>query len=140
MKGTNWVKQKYFLKIGNRNWCFTTDFNFKGTKSIMSLKRLSDTKITRYVKTQCDANPYDHDWKEYFEKRETNKMFNSIKGRVSLLYLWKKQKHVCPICGEPIDKNRSWNVTEFTVNGNPVKFLVHADCLRGSRITSIKED
>jgi RNA-directed DNA polymerase len=44
-KGDKWVKQKYFRKVGNRKWCFTVDFNLKGTNSQMFLKRLSETKI-----------------------------------------------------------------------------------------------
>ena len=139
-KGAYWIKQKYFRKIGNRNWRFAVDFNLKGTNSIMSLKRLADTKITRYVKTQCDANPYDPEWKEYFEKRETNKMFNSIKGRESLLYLWKKQKRVCPICGEPIDKEKSWSVSELSENGKSIKFLVHSSCRGRSNYFNKRED
>jgi len=53
MKNTNWVTRKYFRKIGNMNWRFAVDYNFKGVKRTMILKRLSDTKITRYVKTHA---------------------------------------------------------------------------------------
>jgi len=100
----------------------------------MSLKRLSDTKITRHVKTQFGANPYDPEWIEYFEKRETNKMFNSLKGRETLLRIWKNQKRVCPICGEPIDKKKSWNVNMISVNERSVKFLAHDSCHRGNKL------
>ena len=129
-KGTNWVKQRYFRKIGNRNWCISTDYNYKGTTNIMSRKLLSDTKITRLVKIRGDANPYDTEWKDYFEKRETYKMLISLRGRKSLLYLWKKQKQMCPICGEPIDKEKTWNLAQKTVDGETVKFLAHNSCHR----------
>ncbi len=130
MKNTNWVTRKYFRKIGNMNWRFAVDYNFKGIKRTMILKRLSDTKITRYVKTQCDANPYDPEWKEYFDKRETYKMLISLKGRESLLGLWKKQKRVCPICNDPINKEKDWYLASINTNGKTVKSLVHVSCCR----------
>lgn len=130
MKNTNWVTRKYFRKIGNMNWRFAMDYNYKGTKKTMILKRLSDTKITRYVKTQCDANPYDPVWKEYFDKRETYKMLISLKGRESLLGLWKKQKRVCPICNDPINKEKDWYLASINTNGKTVKSLVHVSCCR----------
>ena len=130
MKNTNWVTRKYFRKIGNMNWRFAVDYNFKGVKRTMMLKRLSDTKITRYVKTQCDANPYDPEWKEYFDKRETYKMLISLKGRESLLGLWKKQKRVCPICNDPINKERDWYLASINLKGKTVKSIVHISCCR----------
>ena len=96
----------------------------------MPLKVLSDTKITRHVKILGNANPYDREWKDYFDKRETYKMLMSLKGRKSLLYLWKKQKRMCPVCGEPIDKDMKWNLSEKTENGRIVKFLAHDSCHR----------
>lgn len=139
-KSTNWAAQKYFRKIGNMKWRFAVDYNYKGGKSTMSLNRLSDTKITRYVKTQCDANPYDPEWKEYFEKRETYKMLISLKGRESLLGLWKKQKRVCPICKEPIDKGKDWYLASINMSGKTVKSLVHISCCRRIYYLNKKED
>jgi len=138
MKSTNWVTQKYFHKSENRKWCFMVDYCFKGSKRTLSLKRLSDTKITRYVKTQCDANPYDPEWKEYYDKRETYKMLISLKGRESLLGLWKKQKRVCPICNDPIDKGKEWYLASINSTGKPVKSLVHISCCRKINNLSIK--
>ena len=34
---------------------------------------------------KCDANPYDPDWTEYFEKRETRLMLQSAKGRNTIV-------------------------------------------------------
>jgi len=129
-KGTNWVKQKYFRKIGNRKWCFSTDNNYKGNSYIMALKSLSNTKITRFVKIRGDANPYDPKWRDYFYKRETYKMLISFKGRKSLLCLWKKQKQMCPVCGNRIDKDKKWNISEKTENGKTIKYLIHESCRR----------
>jgi len=139
-KGTNWVKQKYFRKIGNRNWRFSIDYNFKGAKHIMPLKVLSDTKITRHVKILGNANPYDMEWNDYFDKRETYKMLISLKGRKSLLHLWKKQNCMCPICREPIDKDKKWNLSEKMDNGKIVKFLAHDGCCRRFNYFRQRED
>lgn len=129
-KGKYWVADKYFCKIKNRNWCFTSVFKKGEVDDKMTLKRLYDTKITRYVKVRSAANPFDPEWKEYFERRETYKMLQSLSGRNSLLYLWEKQKRTCPICGEPINKEHPWGVTENTVNGKVNRFLVHDSCRR----------
>jgi RNA-directed DNA polymerase len=100
------------------------------TSDRIALKRLYDTKITRFVKIRSEANPYDTEWKEYFEKRMTYKMLLSLNGRKSLLHLWEMQNHVCPLCGLPIDKEHSWGVTEKKVGGKMQKYLVHDSCRR----------
>ena len=46
----------------------------------VSLLKMSDTPIRRHTKIRADANPYDPDWKIYFEKRisHTKKMISFI--------------------------------------------------------------
>ena len=79
-----------------------------------------------YVKKHVED--IENAWKEYFEKRKTYKMLKSLNGRKSLLYMWERQNHLCPICGEPIDKEHSWGTNERIVNGKNVNFLVHDSC------------
>jgi RNA-directed DNA polymerase len=129
-KGKYWIADKYFTRIKNRNWCFVANFKKGKTDDRIALKRLYDTKITRYVKVKGEANPFDPEWKEYFEKRKTYKMLQSLNGRKSLLYMWERQKHVCPICGKPIDKEHSWGISERIVNNRKVNFLAHDSCRR----------
>jgi len=106
----------------------------------MPLKVLSDTNITRYVKTLGNANPYDTEWQVYFDKRRTYKMLISFKGRKSLLYLWEKQNRMCQICGEPIDKDKKWNLSDKMENGKIVKFLAHDSCCRRLNYFSQRKD
>ena len=106
----------------------------------MPLKVLSDTKITRHVKILGNANLYDMEWKDYFDKRETYKMLNTLKGRKSLLNLWKKQNRMCPICKEPIDKDKKWNLSEKMEKGNNVQFLANDSCCRRFNHFSQRED
>ena len=62
-------------------------------------------------------NPFDADCCLYFYKRKKSKMLVTLKGRKSLLYLWEKQGHKCPICGESIDTHKAWDVMPTVQNG-----------------------
>jgi RNA-directed DNA polymerase len=138
-KGKRWVADRYFSKIKNRKWNFAVTFDKKKPENKIVLKRLYDTKIKRYIKIRGEANPYDDTQKEYFEKRETYKMLQTLQGRNSLLYIWKKQKRCCPYCKEPIDKELSWSVVK-KFNGNKMEcFLLHHSCRRSYHLTK-KED
>ena len=129
-KGKYWIASKYFTRVKNRNWCFVANFKKGDADDRIALKRLYDTKITRYRMVKCEANPYDPEWKDYFEKRKTYKMLQSLNGRKSLLYMWEKQNHVCPVCGEPIDKEQPWGTSYRNVHGKKVNFLLHDKCRR----------
>ena len=129
-KGKYWIANKYFTKVKNRNWCFVSTFKKGETDDRIALKRLYDTKITRYVKVKSEANPFDPEWKEYFEKRATYKMLLSLNGRKSLLYLWEKQLRLCSLCGRPISKDSPWGITEMKSDGKSVRYLVHDRCRR----------
>jgi len=73
------------------------------------LFRTVDIPIQRHTKIQGEANPYDPQWEPYFEKRLDLKMAADLKDRRKLLYLWKEQKGLCPICGQTITKEPSSN-------------------------------
>lgn len=129
-KGKKWVAKKYFGRVGNQNWYFISIFSKGDAEKKVTLKKLYDTKIIRFVKIKSEANPLDPDWKEYFDKRTTYKMLLSLKGRNSLLRLWEKQNRACIHCGEPINKEHEWGVTEKQVANKMQKFLVHDTCRR----------
>ena len=129
-KGKYWIADRYFTRVKNRNWCFVANFKKGKTDDRIALKRLYDTKITRYVKVKGEANPFDPEWTEYFEKRKTYKMLQSLNGRKSLLYMWERQNHLCPVCGKPIDKEHPWGTSQQIVNGKKVNFLLHDSCRR----------
>ena len=129
-KGKYWIADRYFTRVKNRNWCFVANFKKGKTDDRIALKRLYDTKITRYVKVKGEANPFDPEWIEYFEKRKTFKMLQSLNGRKSLLYMWERQNHLCPVCGKPINKEHPWGTSQQIVNGKKVNFLLHDSCRR----------
>ncbi|WP_407484810.1 group II intron reverse transcriptase/maturase [Elizabethkingia miricola] len=129
-KGRQWVKEKYFQKIGNRDWCFTWKENVDADKNYLSLKHLSNIKVSRNIKIHGGANPFDPSWKFYFDKRETFKMLQTLKGKTTLLKLWEKQKRTCPICGSKIDRELPWSTTKKIVKDKEVHQLVHDGCRR----------
>jgi RNA-directed DNA polymerase len=96
-KGRTWVSDRYFTRIKNRNWCFVANFKKKGNDDRIVLKRLYDTKITRYVKVKAESNPFDPEWSTYFKKRKEYKILKNLNDKKPLLYLWKKQKGICPL-------------------------------------------
>ena len=62
-KSPTWIKAKYFQTKGTRNWVFSE------RKGKLELLDMSSTPIRRHVKIKADANPYDPQWKSYFDKR-----------------------------------------------------------------------
>jgi len=139
-KGKFWIVDKYFTRIKNQNWCFSAQLDSDKPGNRITLKRLSNTKITRYVKIKQEANPFDREWREYFDKRDTYKMLQNLQGRKSLLYLWEKQKRLCPICDNPIDKEQPWSMIDRIINGNLEKVLIHDGCHRISTKPEIEDD
>ena len=131
-KGKWWVAERYFHKHRGRSWVFAAPFDKDGRQGLYPIKWLTDTKITRYAKLKCDANPYDPDWTEYFEKRETRLMLQSAKGRNTIVRIWKRQQRKCPYCGEPITRNTPWRVSEKVVHGKTERMLVHSYCGRNN--------
>ena len=110
-KSAAWVRSKYFMRDGLRNWVFgTTAEDDKGEKKVVKLVIASDTPIKRHVKIKGAANPYDPEFETYFEERLCLTMKESFKGRNRLLYLWYAQDGLCPNCGEKITKDTGWNI------------------------------
>jgi RNA-directed DNA polymerase len=62
-KGKRWIKRKYYQTEGNRNWVFREK---DGKTSLFLLSRIH---FNMHVKIKADANPYDPDWKNYFNIR-----------------------------------------------------------------------
>jgi RNA-directed DNA polymerase len=65
--------------------------------------------IKRHIKIKAQANPYDPTWEVYFEKRLDRKTVKELKGKGTLLYLWRKQKGNCPACNQKITKQTGWH-------------------------------
>lgn len=133
-KGKRWIADKYWHVAKEKGWHFTSYFKKpKGKQDSLTLKNLSNIHFIQYTQIKGDANPFDPEYDKYFDQRETQKMLVTLKGRNSLLYLWKKQDRKCPLCGMPIDRVLPWNVTEKVINGKIQRSLVHDKCYKQFR-------
>ena len=105
-KSAHWVKDKYFRSHRGRNWIFFGEGD-KNSKREAWLYTAARTSIRRHVKIRGEANPYDSDWEMYFEERLGVKMKDNLSGRRKLLYLWKEQNGICPVCNQKITELRA---------------------------------
>jgi RNA-directed DNA polymerase len=134
-KNAQWVRKKYFRTVGGYHWIFFGQVTRKNgeTKEIQLLKA-GQISIKRHVKIKAEANPYDREWETYFERRRDIKMANNLKHRVKLLYLWKEQNGLCPICQQKITKRTGWNNhhivwrTNGGGDGAENRVLLHPTC------------
>jgi RNA-directed DNA polymerase len=110
-KPRTWTHDRYFGDLGGRRHVFNCwETTKEGGRRQLVLRKAADVAIMRHTKIQGAANPFDPDYEEYFEERLTVKMERSLEGRRTLLFLWKQQKGLCPVCGEPITKITQWHV------------------------------
>lgn len=84
-KSRKWIKDKYFIKVGNRDWFFGFKYKDCEKEAIFVLMKLADIPICRHVKVKCEANPYDPTWEAYFLKRKIkgSRLRTSRKGTLS---------------------------------------------------------
>jgi RNA-directed DNA polymerase len=104
-KGHQWIKARYFHRVKARDWTFGFWIKRQDTEGqekprFTGLPCLASLPIVRHTKIKGDANPFDPEWEEYFEQRETNAM--KKKGSSKLNNLWLRQGGVCPICQQRI--------------------------------------
>ncbi len=108
-KSPGWIRQKYFTRVADNRWVFFGTTTNQGTTREHRLIRLAYTPIKRHRKVKAEANPYDPEWERYFEARLGVKMTATLKGRRSLLYLWREQDGICPVCQQPITTLTGWH-------------------------------
>jgi RNA-directed DNA polymerase len=134
-KGKRWVKDRYFGRVGNQNWRFFGQAIDKDGKAIRNLLCLaSATPVTRYKKIQGACNPYDPTWELYLEPRLGVRMEQSLCGKRRLMYLWKEQGGICPVCNQPITHVTGWHnhhIVYKTLGGTDNaenRVLIHPNC------------
>lgn len=107
-----WIKNRYFHRIGTRDWIFAAEERHSESDDVklFKLEHLSKMAIVRHVAVKSEANPYDQTWESYFEERLSLRMARSLTGRRVLLSLWISQGGKCAHCGEKITKQSGWHV------------------------------
>ena len=68
-KSKKWAIGKYFHRKGRKGWIFGCCIKQKKENVIFNLCKMKEIPITRYIKVRKDANPFDPEWNDYFEKR-----------------------------------------------------------------------
>jgi RNA-directed DNA polymerase len=69
-KSRQWTQQRYFRVDGQRNWVFfATSRDAQGKAACLDLFRAASVPITRHIKIQARANPYDPAFNDYFARR-----------------------------------------------------------------------
>ena len=100
-----WIAKKYFTTIGGDNWVFYGPIE----EHILYLTDAARIPIKRHTKIRGEANPYDPAWETYYEKRLDVKMVETYQGKQWLIYLWKEQNGLCPVCHQKITKITGWH-------------------------------
>ena len=132
-KGKRWIANKYYHTVRGRSWTFAVPLENRKVDKYHTLVRLSDTKIKRHIKIRSEANPYDADWKDFFDQYKTRRMLAHLDGKQYIYRLWNQQMQCCPVCGKHITRETPWKITEMTGSSRKAKVLIHDHC---SRITN----
>jgi RNA-directed DNA polymerase len=130
-KGKKWIKEKYFKQLHGRDWCFAAITKSKKTQKehTLSLKRLANIAIQKYVRVRTNANPCDPADATYYKRRTAKDTEQELRETDNLLaMIWIHQKMRCPICGEIIDNSRRWATITENTGGEPFKTLIHSSC------------
>jgi len=91
-KNRRWVMKRYFTRVGGNNWVFFGEaVGRRGEHKEVYLFNAVSTPIKRHTKITGTAYPFDPKWELYFKTRADVKMVATLKGRRSLLNLWKEQ-------------------------------------------------
>lgn len=86
-----WISTRYWHRVGNRNWVFSTENK--------ELIRVDSTAIVRHTKIKATANPFLDE--AYFQKRKFDKGMHRLTGKFKMI--WKTQNGLCYHCGMPMD-------------------------------------
>jgi RNA-directed DNA polymerase len=106
----HWMRDTYFRTEGGNNWVFFGHIlDSKGRKQDVRLFRASSVPIRRHTNIKGEANPYDPQWEPDFEARQGVRMAQNLRGRQSLLRLWKEQNGLCVVCHQRITELTGWH-------------------------------
>jgi RNA-directed DNA polymerase len=81
-KNTSWIQNKYFTRIGTRDWCFFCKVKTEKGSKLYTLMKASQITIRRHIKIRGKATPFDEDFKDYFIEREDRLIKERINSRI----------------------------------------------------------
>lgn len=82
-KNISWIRNKYFTRLGHREWCFFADVKNSETSKRLVLIFAADTTIIRHIKVKADAHPYNPDFNEYFRNRHLARLYQRYSMKVN---------------------------------------------------------
>jgi RNA-directed DNA polymerase len=131
----SWIREKYFRSEEGNNWVFFGQvMRADGTFQDVRLFRASSVPIQRHTKITGEANPYDPQWEPYFEARLGVRMAHNLRGRRSLLRLWKEQEGLCAVCHQRLTQLTGWHThhivwrTHGGTDRAENRVLLHPNC------------
>lgn len=134
-KAADWIRKKYWRKIGDRSWVFAVDVATKdGGKGVMELYSLAGTPIERHRKIKGDYHPYDPQCEEYGETLRQERMLKSMSYRKEWAKLYFDQRGLCALCGYEMNLDTGWHDhhMEYRVMGGSDalgnRVLLHPNC------------
>jgi len=69
-KGQRWIANRYWHALGSRAWVFAAKItDEKDRPGFVRLMHAADVSIRRHIKVRSAGNPFDPQWKDYFEAR-----------------------------------------------------------------------
>jgi RNA-directed DNA polymerase len=135
MKRVDWVREKYWRSIDERNWVFAADIVLPdGGKGVMELYQLSSTPIERHKKIKGAYHPYDAGWEMYGETLRQERMLKNMRHRKEWVKLYSFQQGLCALCGNEMDLDTGWHDhhIESRVEGGSDalrnRVLLHPNC------------
>src|ERR1035438_8536104 len=70
-KSARWKRQRYFRSEGRRNWLFCASIRDGSAKvTCLDLFQAASVPITRHIRIQANATPYDPAYQDYFARRK----------------------------------------------------------------------
>ena len=81
-KGDRWIKNKYFERVGNRDWWFFGESSHQEDRFVhLRLFHASSVKVVRHIQVKCDVNPYDRTWAAYVAQRTRRRSKPTVSAR-----------------------------------------------------------
>lgn len=134
-KNANWIRQKYWRSVGDRNWVFAVDVVIKdGSKRMMELYSLAGTPIVRHTKIMGKFHPYDPEWEAYGETLRQERMMFTMRYRKEWARLYSDQRGLCGLCGYEMNMDTGWHdhhIQYRVAGGSDVlgnRVLLHPNC------------
>ncbi|HYK51467.1 MAG TPA: group II intron reverse transcriptase/maturase [Terriglobales bacterium] len=133
-KNAEWIKQKYWHSVGNRNWVFAAVTSEGRQNKLKELHELASTPIERHKKVKGMYHPYDPSWEMYGEALTQERMTNQMRYRREWVKLYVDQQGKCALCGNTMDIDTGWHDhhIDYRVNGGSDalgnRVLLHPVC------------